>query len=86
MDKVQYRITAITRHNVTRYFRTGDVGGSASKGEFDNYDTAYSVAYALCKEEHDRLGWAAGDERISYPEDHRVSLEPRTSVGPKLSR
>jgi hypothetical protein len=28
---------------------------------------AYAVGYALCKAEHDRLGWPPADERIQYP-------------------
>lgn len=36
-------------------------------GEYDNADVAYQVGYALCKAEHDRLGWPIDDERIKYP-------------------
>jgi len=69
MDKIEYRVRPVTRYIVTRYHNEGD-GGSAgveTKGEFDNADIAYEVGYALCKDEHQRLGYSLGDERIKYP-------------------
>jgi len=42
--------------------------GSSGHGEFDNAQTAYDVAYALCRAEHERLALPPGDERIRYPE------------------
>ena len=73
MSKVEYRVKPITRFIVTRHVEnTGEdvaslVPGTDQKGEYDNPDIAYEVAYALCKEEHERLGWEPGDERIQYP-------------------
>lgn len=70
MTKIEYRVRPVTRYIVTRHHESEDgrTGGSVGKGEFDNYDTAYAVAYALCKEEHHRLGYPLDDERIKYPE------------------
>lgn len=70
--KVEYRVRAVTRYIVTRYFegdRSGPFVGSGSefKGEFDSERIAYEVGYALAKEEHQRLGYPIGDERIQYP-------------------
>lgn len=41
---------------------------STQHGEFENADQAYAVAYALCKTEHDTLGYPPADDRIQYPE------------------
>ncbi len=78
---IQYRVIPVTRYQVTRYereeFDKRRVScGSIQKGEFDSERIAYEVAYALCKEEHQRLGWPIGDVRIQYPK-----LNPR--IGPK---
>ena len=72
--EIEYKVRPVTRFIVTRFERvtyedsTVESGGSDTKGEFDNFDTAYQVGYALCRDEHQRLGWATGDERIKYPE------------------
>jgi hypothetical protein len=42
--------------------------GSSGHGEFDNAQTAYDVAYALCRAEHERIGYRVDDDRIRYPE------------------
>jgi hypothetical protein len=69
VGKLEYRVRPITRYVVTRYEETvgGRTGGSSQCGEYDNADIAHEVAYALCKQEHDRLGFPLGDERIQYP-------------------
>lgn len=73
MEKIEYRVRPVTRYIVTRSDEvmnedgTGH-GGCQSLGEFDNATTAYAVGYACCKAEHERLGYAPGDERIRYPE------------------
>lgn len=71
--KVEYKVRPVTRYNVTRYTPDDAGNGRASgscetKGEYLNPEIAYEVAYALCKAEHERLGYAPGDERIQYPE------------------
>lgn len=72
MHRIEYRVRPVTRFHVTRYEREDHEnglcsGGCESRGEFDNEETAYQVAYALARAEHDRLGWPIDDERIMYP-------------------
>jgi AraC-like DNA-binding protein len=76
-DKIEYRVREVKRYIVTRHeerpVKIGDVteqcqiGTRQIAGEFDNAEVAYQVGYALCKVEHERLGWPMGDERIQYP-------------------
>ena len=68
--KVEYRVRPVTRYVVTRWHQAdnGHTGGCESRGEFDNAETAYAVAYALCKHEHDSAGTPLGDENFKYPE------------------
>ena len=71
--RIEYKVRPVTRFIVTRFeaYDDPDGGGTAgsdTKGEFDNFDTAYQVGYALCREEHRRLHWPLDDERIKYPE------------------
>jgi hypothetical protein len=72
MDKIEYRVRPVTRFIVTRYGATCKNGvegnGVITLGEYDNAEVAHEVGYALCKSEHDRLGWPLGDERITYPQ------------------
>lgn len=65
---IQYKVKPITRYIVTRY-ESGTNGGSVSeRGQFDSYQTAYDVAYAMCKLEHDMEGSEPGDDRFQYPQ------------------
>ena len=72
-DLIEYQVRKIERYIVTRFERRSIPGskmeeaGSEAIGTYDNWQTAYDVAYACCKVEHDRLGWPPGDERIQYP-------------------
>lgn len=76
IEVIQYQVRSVPRYVVTRYERAIDAGqeppkvrgGSEMRGEYDNAEVAYEVAYALCKAEHDHRGWPVGDERIQYPE------------------
>jgi hypothetical protein len=65
--KVEYKVRAVPRYVVTRFYDDGQSAGSEVKGEFDNEEMAREVAYALCKDEHQRLGYLPGDMRIQYP-------------------
>ena len=70
MELIEYRVRPVMRYVVTRYEEdiTGPAKCSVSTaGEFDNAESAHAVAYALCKAEHERLGWPPGDERMQYP-------------------
>jgi hypothetical protein len=66
--KIEYRVVPVTRYVVTRYEDRGNIGGVSEKGEYGNAHMAHEVASALAKEEHQRLGWEPGDERIQYPQ------------------
>jgi hypothetical protein len=66
---IEYRIKSITRYIVTRHEGGENAGGVKQIGnEYNSYDTAYEVGYAVCRMEHERLGWPVGDGRIIYPE------------------
>ena len=68
-DKTQleYRVVKVDRYIVTRFTSNENGGSVQQRGEFDNSDVAHEVAYALCKREHEFLGWDMGDMRIQYP-------------------
>jgi hypothetical protein len=70
IGKVEYRVRPITRFVVTRYHESegGNTGGTSERGQYDNAEVAHEVAYALCKAEHEQLGWPIDDERIQYPQ------------------
>lgn len=65
---IEYRVRPVTRYVVTRYENFENQGGVRTLGEYDNEYIAQEVGYALCKAEHERLGWAPGDMRIKYPD------------------
>lgn len=67
---LEYRVKPVTRYVITRYEEgaNGCSGGVATRGEYENADVAWEVAYALCKQEHERYGYPVGDNRIRYPE------------------
>lgn len=65
---IEYRVREVTRYYITRFEDDGKgSAGVSTLGEYSNPDTAYEVGYALCKAEHERLGFPLGDERIQYP-------------------
>lgn len=79
--KIEYRVREVTRFIVTRYEEEEGINGkcsagSSTLGEYTSEDTAYAVGYALAKEEHRRLGWPIGDERIQYPLPVRKPARP----------
>lgn len=72
MELIEYKVRPADRFIVTRFESKNEDGGagrvgSRALGEFHNQETAHAVAYALCKAEHERLGWPVDDERIQYP-------------------
>jgi hypothetical protein len=78
LTKVEYQVKPVTRYVITRYSeglspcRTGELvphAGVSTRGEYENGQVAYEVAYALAKADHDRMGWPVGDERIRYPDN-----------------
>jgi hypothetical protein len=78
VEKIEYRVRPVTRYVVTRYelTETSNGGSVQGRGEYENAQTAYEVAYALCRAEHERLGWPFGDERIQYPRDPSFKEAP----------
>lgn len=81
MLKVEYRVRPVTRYVVTRWHEGDNCAGCDPKGEFDNADTAYSVAYALCKSEHDASGEPLDSMNFIYPQPPtEATLAPCVSV------
>jgi hypothetical protein len=76
----QFKVRPVTRYLVTSFHQyengIATASGGYGHGEFENADTAYQVAYALCRQKHEELGYAPGDERILYPEP----LVPSTEI------
>lgn len=69
-ELIEYRVKPVTRYIVTRFERDGSGAGSVGScgtGEFENAATAYQVAYALARADHERKGWGLADPRIQYP-------------------
>ena len=71
--KIEYRVRPVTRYVVTRW-QSGErhgsqmtCGSSETRGEFDNERSAYEVAYALCKHEHNASGELPGSMNFIYP-------------------
>lgn len=67
---IEYRVRPVTRFVVTRFIsdtEPNQMSGCETRGEFDREETAYDVGYALCKLEHEQLGYPIADERIQYP-------------------
>jgi len=74
ITKLEYRVRKVERYIITRYEEREEepgcaqAGSSSVRGEFSDANTAYEVAYALCKVEHEaHLGWPIDDERVQYP-------------------
>ena len=72
---VEYRVREIKRYLVTRHEQNVSAKGVIVTGsnrqigsEYDNYEMAYAVGYALAAKEHDDLGYDLEDERIQYPQ------------------
>lgn len=78
LKRVEYRVKPVTRYIVTRFEAWNLPAGSncaqsddkrvSDLGEYANGDQAWEVAYALCKQRHELIGWPLGDERIQYPQ------------------
>lgn len=69
---IEYRVKPVSRYIVTRYesIDHGDgteSGGVEQRGEYENAETAYQVAYALCRMEHERSGEPFGSMEFIYP-------------------
>ena len=75
MTEVEYRVRPVDRFVVTRWHQSENGSGAIETlGEYANHEMAYNVAYALCKAEHDRLGYPIDDPRIQYPKERWEAL------------
>lgn len=77
---IEYRIKRVERFIVTRYEegKGSQTGSSRQFGkEFDNFETAYEVGYALARGEQERLGILPGDDGVIFPSD---SLEDARGI------
>jgi hypothetical protein len=74
--QVEYRVREIKRFVVTRWHSDGSAAGVETKGEYSNYDTAYEVAYALCRSEHSASGEPPGSMNFIYPGAEPTSITP----------
>jgi hypothetical protein len=90
-SKIEYRVRPVTRFIVTKFESSENSAASTSHGEFDNYDTAYAVGYALANADAQRLGLPLGDEKIQFPDppgsrnhfaDCATNSGPALPVGP----
>ena len=66
--KVEYKVVPITRYVVTRFEENENGSACTERGKYDNPEMAWEVAYALCKMDHERMGYPEDDERIQYPQ------------------
>lgn len=69
---IEYRVKRVERFIVTRYesHETSgalNTGGVSTLGEYPSGDTAYAVAYALCRQEHEKSGEPIGSMNFVYP-------------------
>ena len=78
---VEYRVRKITRYVVTRFESTEHTGSTSTKGEYENFDVAYQVAYALCKAEHDVSGEEPGSMNFIYPKSEPYDPTEATMAG-----
>lgn len=55
---VEFRVREVKRYVITRHEKTGAGPGLSmtDEGEYPNPHRAYSVAYALCRAEHEKSG------------------------------
>lgn len=67
---IEFRVKRVERFIVTRY-EDDKTGGTVSVRqigkEFDNFETAYEVGYALARGEQERLGLKPDDMGVIFP-------------------
>lgn len=67
---IEYRVKRVERFIVTRYEESdsGTTGSVRQIGnEYDGFEVAYEVGYALARADHERLGLPPGDMGVIYP-------------------
>ena len=73
--KVEYRVREVTRYVVTRYYESGKIKSSATRGEFENLHTAQQVAFALCRVEDIDSKDDPSRPKFKYPNVYPVEAE-----------
>lgn len=67
---IEYRVKRVERFIVTRYQQDEGLPTASIRQigkEFDNFETAYEVGYALAKGDQERLGLHPGDDGVIFP-------------------
>lgn len=67
--QVEYRVRPVTKFIVTRSEQGRNCGSVETRGQYENAEVAYQVAYALCKAEHDKSGEPTGSMSFIYPQE-----------------
>lgn len=83
---IEYRVRPVTRFIVTRHYASDDSCGTSPIGEFDNEQLAYNAGYALCRTEHQQLGWPLDDSRIKYPAPPAPTPAERSDAAQRAQR
>ena len=66
--KIEYRIKRVERFIVTRHEDYGSTSSVRQIGnEYDNFNVAYEVGYALARADQERLGLPPGDMSVIFP-------------------
>lgn len=73
-DHTEFRVRPVTRYIVTKCDWVEHDNGTESSGnsrqlgpEYANEDIAYEVAYALARQESERLECSIASDRVIYP-------------------
>lgn len=67
---IEYRVKRVERFIVTRYEESasGDTGSVRQIGnEYDGFEVAYQVGYALARADQERLSLPPGDMGVMFP-------------------
>ena len=80
---IEYRVKRVERFIVTRHEEDeqGTTGSNRQIGkEFDNFDIAYEVGYALARADQERLGLLPGDMGVIFPSNLRHGYSENPSL------
>lgn len=67
---IEYRVKRVERFIVTRHEESdsGSTGSTRQIGnEYDNFEVAYEVGYALARADRERLAMSPGDAGVVFP-------------------
>lgn len=71
LERAEYSIEPTDGGFAVRYSgrdMLGNDAGSEIRGEYEDPDVAYHVAYALCRRHHQLAGYEIDDPRFQYPQ------------------